>query len=156
MKKSLLLIYLTIFLCAPLVHGEEFPPSGQGIEINKETNPIYWGYFEDYGTKLKDALEAKRMFRLRGMGANYDYIVTRDGEIKNIKLDQYQNEYFNKKVKEIILSVKPLPFREGMNIDEMHFSVYLGYEHYDDISISVGRSFQSPEKIFSIIITTKK
>ena len=154
MKKLILLIMLIIFQIP--VFGEEFPPVGAGIEVTKETNPIYWGYFEDYASLLKDALEASHMFRLRGWGSNCEYIITRNGEIKDVKTNIYQNDYFDEKVKNIILSVKPLPFREGMNMDEMRFSVYLGYERYNEINISVGSSFIDNKKTFSLMIITNK
>ena len=154
MKKLILILLLLLFQIP--VFSEEFPPSGAGIEVTKETNPIYWGYLEDYGKALKQALEAKRMFRLRGWGAAYDFILTRDGEIKDIKGSVFQNDYYDKKVKEIILSVKPLPFRDGMNMDEMRFSVYLGYERYNEIDISVGGSFIDNKEIFSLMIITNK
>lgn len=154
--KRILLTFLLIFCLSSVVLGEDFPPSGQGIAITKETNPIYWGYMEDYAEKLKQALEAKRMFRLRGMGASYKFFITRDGEIKDMKIDTYQNEYFNKKVKEIILSVKPLPFRDGMNMDEMLFSVYLGYEHYDEIDLGIGKDSKREIKSFHITIVTNR
>lgn len=154
MKKLILILLLLLFQIP--VFSEEFPPTGAGIEVTKETNPIYWGYFEDYGKALKQALEAKRMFRLRGWGSNCEYIVTRNGEIKGIKTNIYQNDYFDEKVKNIILSVKPLPFRDGMNMDEMRFSVYLGYERYNEIRISVGSSFIDNKKTFSLMIITNK
>ena len=154
MKKILLILLLLIFQLPS--SGEEFPPTGAGIEVTKETNPIYWGYLEDYGRALKQALEAKKMFRLRGWGAAYDFILTRDGKIKDIKGTVFQNDYYDNKVKEIILSVKPLPFREGMNVDEMHMSIYLGFQRYDDIDISIGGSFIDNKEIFSIDVDTSK
>lgn len=154
--KKLLLIVLILFILCPLGFGEDIPPNGLGYELTKETNPIYWGYMEDYGAKLKDALESKKMFRLRGMGASYRFFLTRNGEIKDMEISTYQNEYFNKKVKEIILSVEPLPFREGMNVDEMQFSVYLGYERYDEINVGIGSSFRNNKDIFQILVTTRK
>ena len=154
MKKILLILLLLIFQVPS--SGEEFPPTGAGIEVTKETNPIYWGYFEDYASLLKEALEASHMFRLRGWGSNCEYIITRNGEIKDVKTNIYQNDYFDEKVKNIILSVKPLPFREGMNMDEMRFSVYLGYERYNEINISVGSSFIDNKKTFSLMIITNK
>lgn len=154
MKKLILILMLLIFQIPVL--GEEFPPTGAGIKVTKETNPIYWSYLEDYGKALKQALEAKRMFRLRGWGAAYDFILTRDGEMKDIKGTVFQNDYYDKKVKEIILSVKPLPFREGMNVDEMHMSIYLGFQRYDDIDISIGGSFIDNKKVFSIDVDTSK
>ena len=154
MKKLILILLLLLFQIP--VFSEEFPPSGAGIEVTKETNPIYWGYFEDYSKALKQALEAEKMFRLRGWGSNCEYIVTRNGEIKGIKTNIYQNDYFDEKVKNIILSVKPLPFRDGMNMDEMRFSVYLGYERYNEIRISVGSSFIDNKKTFSLMIITNK
>ncbi len=154
MKKLILILLLLLFQIP--VFSEEFPPTGAGIEVTKETNPIYWGYLEDYGKALKQALEAKRMFRLRGWGAAYDFILTRDGEIKDIKGSVFQNDYYDKKVKEIILSVKPLPFRDGMNMDEMHMSIYLGFQRYNDIDISIGGSFIDNKEIFSIDVDTSK
>ena len=154
MKKIILILMLIIFQIP--VFCEEFPPVGAGIEVTKETNPIYWGYLEDYASLLKDALEASHMFRLRGWGSSCEFIVTPSGEIKGIKTSVFQNEYFDEKVKNIILSVRPLPFRDGMNMDEMRFRVYLGYERYNEISISVGSSFIDNKKTFSLMIITNK
>ena len=154
MKKLILILLLLIFQIP--VFGEEFPPVGAGIRVTKETNPIYWGYFEDYASLLKEALEASRMFRLRGWGSSCEFIVTRNGEIKELKTSVFQNDYFDEKVKDIILSVKPLPFRDGMNMDEMRFRVYLGYERYNEINISVGSSFIDNKKTFSLMIITNK
>ncbi len=154
MKKIILLLMLIMFQIP--VFCEEFPPVGAGIRVTKETNPIYWGYLEDYGKVLKQALESKRMFRLRGWGAEYEFILTSDGEMKDMKGSIFQNKYYDNKVKEIILSVKPLPFREGMNVDEMHMSIYLGFQRYDDIDISIGSSFIDNKKVFSIGINTSK
>lgn len=154
--KKLLLIILSLFFITPQSFAEEIPPKGCGYNITKEHIPIHWAYLEDYAEKLKEALEAKRMFRLRGMGANYTFFITRDGKIKDIKLDIHQNKYFNEKVKEIILSVEPLPFREGMNEDDILFSVYLGFEHYDEINIVVGYSLKKQQDIFSLKIITNK
>ncbi len=154
MKKIILLIMLILFQIPAF--SEDFPPTGAGIEVTKETNPIYWGYLEDYGKALKQALEAKRMFRLRGWGAAYKFTLTRDGAMKNMKGSIFQNDYYDKKVKEIILSVKPLPFREGMNVDEMNMRIYLGFQRYDEIDISIGGSFIDNKEIFSIGINTSK
>ena len=154
MKK--LLIFLMLLLSCTVGYCEDIPANGCGYSLTKETNPIYWGYLEDYGEKLKQALESKKMFRLRGMGASYRFFITRDGEIKDTKISTYQNKYFNEKVKEVILSVKPLPFREGMNVDEMQFSVYLGYEKYDEIDVGIGSSFINNKDIFQVSVTTKK
>ncbi len=154
MKKILLLILMLLIFC-PLSFGEEIPPNGCGYAITKETNPIYWGYMEDYAAQLKKALEAKRMFRLRYMGASYKLVITRDGEIKDMKISTYQNEYFNRKVKEIILSVPPIPFREGMNVNEMLFSIYLGFEPYEETALSIGGTTDKRD-IFHIRILTDK
>ena len=154
MKKLILILMLLIFQIPVL--GEEFPPTGAGIKVTKETNPIYWGYLEDYGKALKQALDSKKMFRLRGWGAEYEFILTRDGEMKGMKGTIFQNDYYDKKVKEIILSVKPLPFREGMNVDEMHMRIYLAFQRYDEIDISIGGSFKDNKEIFSIGINTSK
>ena len=45
MKKIILLIMLILFQIP--VFSEEFPPTGAGIRVTKETNPIYWGYLEE-------------------------------------------------------------------------------------------------------------
>ncbi len=155
MKKIILIVLVLLTFC-PVSFSEELPPKGCGYAITKETNPIYWGYMEAYAAKLKEALEAKKMFRFRGMGAAYDFILTRNGEIKDMKIDVNQNEYFNKKVKEIILSVAPPPFPDGINVDDLLMSVYLGYEHYDEIRLGVGWTYPEDRDIFNITITTKK
>ena len=154
MKRLFLVLIALIFLNLN-VFAEEFPPSGRGIKITKETNPIYWGYMEDYAAQLKQAFKKKRMFKIRGWGASYRYYINRNGTITEMKGSTFTNNYYDKKVKEIILSVKPLPFREGMNLDEMHFDVFLGYEKYEEIEISVGGSFLKDEEIFDIIISIK-
>ena len=41
-------------------------------------------------------------------------------------------------------------------MDEMRFRVYLGYEKYNEISISVGSSFVDNKKTFSLMIITSK
>ena len=153
--KKLLLILLFLFI-PNIMYGEEIPPRGRGYSLTRETNPIYFGYMEDYGAKLKEALEKSHMFRLRGMGASYVFFITRDGQIKDMRISTSQGKYFNRKVKEIIESVPPLPFRDGMNVDEMQFRVYLGYEWDDLIKIGVGRSFINEKRIFQLLITTSK
>ncbi len=155
MKKLFLVLIALIFLSLS-VFAEEFPPSGRGIAPSKETNPIYWGYLEDYGAQLKQAFEKKRMFKIRGWGASYEYYITRDGEIKDITRSIWHNEYYAKKIKEVILSVKPLPFREGMNVDKMYFRTFFSKEKYEEIEISIGGLFLKDEKIFHITIATKK
>ena len=156
MKKFIVLILLCIIYAMPVL-SEGFPPVGKGILPSRETNPIYWGYMEDYAKELKKAMESKRFFRLRGWGTSYEYIITRDGEIKNIHVSVPQNNYFDKKIEEIILSVKPLPFREGMELDEMVFDTFLGFYHNPRMRFSIG-SYDNANtiKIFSLIVETKK
>ena len=155
MKK--ILILLLIILLTPLnIKGEELYPFGSGKTATKETHPIYFGYMEDYAKELRKAFENKRMFALCHWGTSYYFTVTRNGEIKDMKISIYQNDYFDKKIKEIILSVKPLPFREGMNLDYMRFSVYLGYENYEDIHFSIGAAPHSLDNCFMIDVTLKK
>ena len=91
------------------------------------------------------------------MGAAYDFFLTRDGEIKDMRLSvKSPYKYFNKNIKNIILSVPPLPFREGMNMDEMQMSIYLGYQPYDEIDITIGSSFRNNKDIFMISVDTSK
>ena len=155
MKK--ILILLLIILLTPLnIKGEDLYPFGSGKTATKETHPIYFGYMEDYAKELRKAFENKRMFALCHWGTSYYFTVTRDGQIKDMRVSVYQNDYFDKKVKEIILSVKPLPFREGMNLDYMRFSVFLGYENFEDIHFSIGAFPRSPDNCFTVHITLKK
>ncbi len=155
MKRLLLLVIILIF-CQLFCLGEEFLPEGRGFPLTKETNPIYFGYMEDYAAQLKAALDKSHMLRLRGMGADYDFIIHRDGTITDMRVSISQGKYFDRKIKEIILSVKPLPFRDGMNMDEMQFSVYLGFEKYEDVHESIGSSFKNNKKVFLITVITKK
>jgi len=134
---------------------EELYPFGSGKTATKETHPIYFGYMEDYAAQLRKAFEKKRMFSLCHWGASYYFIITRDGQIKDMIVKTPQNDYYNKKVKEIIMSVKPLPFREGMNVDSMGFWVYLGYEHYEELDVSIG-AYPNTEKCFTIDVILKK
>ena len=152
--KKLIFVLLAIIFLNLNVYAEEIPP--RGVVMTKETNPIYWGYLEDYGAQLKQAFEKKRMFKIRGWGASYEYYITRDGEIKDMTRSIWHNEYYAKKIKEVILSVKPLPFREGMNVDEMYFRTFFSKEKYEEIEISIGGLFLKDEEIFHITIATKK
>ncbi len=152
--KKLILIILTLVFMQTVVSAEVIPP--RGVKPTKETNPVFWSYLENYSNSLKQAFEASHMFRLRGFGANYEYIITRDGEIKDMRNTIYQNEYFNEKVKEIILSVKPEPFYKDMETNEMYMSVFLGYAKYDDQRISVGWHLRYERDIFSITIILNK
>ena len=154
--KRILILLLIILLTPKIGFSEELLPKGTGKSETKETHPIYFGYMEDYAKELRKAFEKKRMFALRSWGTAYYFTVTRDGQIKDMRVSVYQNDYFDKKVKEIILSVKPLPFRDGMNLDYMKFSIYLGYENYEDIHFSIGAFPRTTEKCFSIDITLKK
>ncbi len=154
--KKILILLLVLLLTPHSAPCEELYPFGSGKTATKETHPIYFGYMEDYAKELRKAFEKKRMFALCHWGTSYYFTVTRDGQIKDMRVSVYQNNYFDKKVKEIILSVKPLPFRDGMNLDYMKFSIYLGYENYEDIHFSIGAFPRTTEKCFSIDITLKK
>ena len=154
--KRLLILLLIILQTSNLGFSEELYPRGTGKSETKETHPIYFGYMEDYAKELRKAFENKRMFALCHWGTSYYFTVTRDGQIKDMRVSVYQNDYFDKKVKEVIMSVKPLPFREGMNLPYMRFSVFLGYENFEDIHFSIGAAPRSPDKCFTVHITLKK
>ena len=154
--KRLLILLLIIFLTPLNTKSEELYPFGSGKIETKETHPIYFGYMEDYAKELRKAFENKRMFALCHWGTSYYFTVTRNGEIKDMKISIYQNDYFDKKIKEIILSVKPLPFRDGMNMDYMRFKVYMGYEKYETSDVSIGIFPRTHESAFWIDITLKK
>ena len=79
-------------LC-PSAFGESIPP--RGVVMTKETNPVYWNYLENYANKLSQTLDRKKMFRLRGMGASYNLVITSNGEIQTIQLSSSQNKYFD-------------------------------------------------------------
>ena len=152
-----ILILLLIFFLTPLSSKcEELYPFGSGKTETKETHPIYFGYMEDYAKELRKAFENKKMFALCHWGTLYYFTVTRNGEIKDMKVSIYQNDYFDKKIKEVIMSVKPLPFREGMNLDYMRFKVYMGYENYNTCDVSIGIFPRTNESAFWIDITLKK
>lgn len=56
MKRFIILIL--VLLMFPLIsNAEEIPP--RGTLMTKETNPIYWSYFEDYAALLKKHLRQK-------------------------------------------------------------------------------------------------
>lgn len=155
--KKFILFLITVIFFQTAVFAEEIPPRGCGYSITKETNPIYFGYMEDYAKLLKAELEKSRMFRLRGMGASYYVTIARDQKIKDIKISTPSPyKYFNKRIENIILSVEPPPFREGMEMDKMLFDIYLGYEKYDDIDLGIGYAFRFMKNVFDMIITTSK
>lgn len=152
-----ILILLLILLLTPLSSkSEELYPFASGKTETKETHPIYFGYMEDYAKELRKAFENKKMFALCHWGTEYYLTITREGEIKDMRVSIYQNDYFDQKVKEIIMSVKPLPFREGMNLDYMRFEIYMGYENYEEFDVSIGLFPRTNESSFRIDITLKK
>lgn len=153
MKRFIILILVMLLLPLKGI-AEEIPP--RGTLMTKETNPIYWSYFEDYAALLKKAFEAKKIRHRRGWGAAYDFIITRNGEIKNIEGSVFQNDYYDEVVKDIILSVKPIAFYDGMNEDELLFTVYLGYQRYEEVDIQVGFSLIKNKKIVGIDIDLNK
>ena len=152
MKRIILLIMLILFQIPVL--GEDIPP--RGVEMTKETNPIFWSYLEDYSIALKEAFEDAKIFHLRGWGAAYEFILTRNGEIKDLKGSVFQNDYYDRKIKDVILSVKPTPFYEGMNAEDMLINVYLGYQSYEELDISIGFDIRYNQKSFSIGIDLDK
>ena len=152
--KKIIIIFLTLISVQFSAFAEVITP--RGVLMTKETHPIFWSYLENYSSALKQKLEASHMFRLRGFGASYVFFITKDGEIKDMKISTYQNKYYNEKVKEIILSVKPEPFYKGMDCDEMLMSVYLGYEKYNDIEISIGWDIGTDKKQISVTVITDK
>lgn len=157
--KKLIIILMAIFLLVPsMCLSEELPPSGVGIPVTKKNTPIHWKYCEDYGQLLKKTFEekSKNTYRRRGWGASYNFLLTRDGNITNMELDIYQNEYFNKVVKDVILSTKTIPFYEGMNEDSLLVSIYLGYQRKPSVSVNIGRSGRYERAIFDVDIDLKK
>lgn len=157
--KKLIIILTAIFLLVPsMCLSEELPPSGVGIPVTKKNTPIHWKYCEDYGQLLKKTFEekSKNTYRRRGWGASYNFLLTRDGNITNMELDIYQNEYFNKIVKDVILSTKTIPFYEGMNEDSLLVSIYLGYQRKPSVSVNIGRSGRYERAIFDVDIDLKK
>ena len=112
---------------------------------------------EDYAKLLKAEFEKSRIFRLRGMGVSYYITVTRDQQVKILNLNPPSSyKYFNERIKNIILSVEPPPFRDGMNLDEMLFDIYLGYDKYDDVHLSIGYTLKYMKNSFDIMILTSK
>lgn len=59
-------------------------------------------------------------------------------------------------MKEIILSVKPKPFYKGMDAEDLLFTVYLGYQRYEEVDIQVGFSLINNRKIVGIDIDLNK
>ncbi len=157
--KKLIIILTAIFLLVPsMCLSEELPPVGVGIPVTKKNTPIHWKYCEDYGQLLKKTFEekSKNTYRRRGWGASYNFLIARDGNITNMELDIYQNEYFNKVVKDVILSTKTIPFYEGMNEDSILVSIYLGYQRKPSVSVNIGRSGRYERAIFDVDIDLKK
>ena len=153
MKKLIVMLILLLFPLA--VVAEELPPRGMGISVTKENSPIHWGYCEDYAELLKKAFKEKMKnnYHRRNWGTSYDFVITRNGDIVDMRETIYQNNYFDSIVKDIILSVKPIPFYEGMNEESIMFSVYLGYYKHEDIDISVGANAE--RDIYSIDVDLK-
>ena len=51
----------------------------------------------------------KNNYHRRNWGTCYDFVITRNGDIVDMRETIYQNNYFDSIVKDIILSVKPNP-----------------------------------------------
>ena len=154
--KKILTTLLLLFLLPLTVCGEELLPHGSGKSMTKETNPIYWGYMEDYAAALKEAFAKKKMVKITSMCVSYDYIVTPDGQIKDMKISVYSLKYYERKIKEVIESVPPPKFREGMNLEYMRFRVAMSYENYDDLYLGIGVYPLSVDYDFWIDIVLKK
>ena len=155
--KKILTTLLLLFLLPLTVCGEELAPRGRGYSLSKETNPIYWGYMEDYAAALKEAFAKKKMLKITSMCVEYDYIVTPDGQIKDITLSPPAAfKYYQRKIKEVIESVPPPKFREGMNLEYMRFSVAMYYENYEDFDLGIGAYPRNEDFCFHIRIVLKK
>ena len=155
--KKILTTLLILFLLPLTVCGEELLPRGTGMSDTKETCPIHWGYMEDYAAALKEAFAKKKMLKITSMCVAYDYIVTPDGQIKDLVLDHPAAfKYYQRKIKEIIESVPPPKFREGMNLEYMRFHVAMFYEDYEDLQLSIGAYPRSLDNCFHILIVLKK
>ncbi len=140
MKKLLLLLICLLFFNIA-GYSDELPLNDEDYIIIPQTPAVYYSYMEDYAVHLKKAFEETKMFKLHGQRASYRFIITRNGEIKNMECIISQNKYFNKKIKEAILSVKPLPFREGMEPDELWFEIFWAYQPYYHTGYNVARPF---------------
>ena len=155
--KKILTTLLLLFLLPLTVCGEELLPRGSGIRASKETNPIYWGYMEDYAAALKEAFAKKKMLKITSMCVVYRYIVTPDGQIKDLVLDPPAAfKYYQRKIKEIIESVPPPKFREGMNLEYMRFYVAMYYEDYEDLRLGIGAYPRNEDFDFLMTIVLKK
>ena len=154
--KKILTTLLLLFLLPLTVCGEELLPRGSGKFMTKETNPIYWGYMEDYAAALKEAFAKKKMLKITSMCVSYDYIVTSDGQIKDMKISVYSLKYYERKIKEVIESVPPPKFREGMNLEYMRFGVAMYYEDYEDLHLGIGAYPRNDDYYFHIRIVLKK
>ena len=150
-----ILIFLIILIAGLRGYCESIPP--KGIPMTRETHPIYFSYIDDYFARLRDALESSHFYRHRGWGASYSYIVTKNGEIKNIKGTTFQNNYFDRKIKDVILSVKPEPFRDGMESEDIMFDTFMGFYKYEEFNISIGFRYGNVnKKVIYIDISTQK
>ena len=156
--KKILTALLLLFLLPLNVCGEELLPHGSGKFMTKETNPIYWGYMEDYAAALKEAFAKKKMLKITSMCVSYDYIVTPDGQIKDLVLDPPAAfKYYQRKIKEVIESVPPPKFYAGMNLEYMRFSVTMYYENYKDLHLGIGAYPRNDDDYYFIVhIVLKK
>ena len=155
--KKILTTLLLLFLLPLTVCGEELAPRGRGYSLSKETNPIYWGYMEDYAAALKEAFAKKKMLKITSMCVSYDYIVTPDGQIKDLVLDPPAAfKYYQRKIKEVIESVPPPKFYAGMNLEYMRFSVTMYYENYKDLHLGIGAYPRNDDYYFIVHIVLKK
>ena len=155
--KKILTALLLLFLLPLSVFGEELAPRGRGYPLSKETNPIYWGYMEDYAAALKEAFAKKKMLKITSMCVAYRYIVTPDGQIKDLVLDPPAAfKYYQRKIKEIIESVPPPKFREGMNLEYMRFYVAMYYEDYEDLHLGIGAYPHNEDFDFLMTIVLEK
>ena len=151
--KKLILLFSIIMLFQTMVCGETIPP--RGVPMTKETHPIHWSYFENYTKRLEQALKYNKKYRKINRGASYEYIITKEGEIKDIKDTGLRTDKFIDNIKDVILSVKPEPFYEGMESEDILFDTFLGYYKYNEIDISVGYSVKN-RKIIHLTVCLKK
>ena len=83
-----------------MVCGETIPP--RGVPMTKETHPIHWSYFENYTKRLEQALKDNKKYRKINRGASYEYIITKEGEIKDIKDTGLRTDKFLDNIKDVI------------------------------------------------------
>ena len=129
MKKLFLVLSVLLFGLASFA----WEPDPIKDEINNI--PEYQEYFDDYSKRLYENFQPqKHFFGLGGTIDVFTYTIFRDGTVKNIIKDFYNNRYTDY-CKKVIMETEAKPFPDAIKDDFIIMDVTLEYVYEDKFNI---------------------